>query len=45
MNMGIYGTYHPVETHLQQYLNEFDFRYNNRKIIGLEGVQVTEDSA
>jgi transposase-like protein len=30
---GIYGTYHHVgRGYLQQYLNEFDFRYNSRKI-------------
>jgi transposase-like protein len=30
---GIYGTYHHVgKPYLQQYLNEFDFRYNSRKI-------------
>jgi transposase-like protein len=30
---GIYGTYHHVgRNYLQQYLNEFDFRYNSRKM-------------
>lgn len=30
---GIYGIYHHVgRSYLQQYLNEFDFRYNNRKV-------------
>ncbi len=30
---GIYGTFHHVsEAHLDRYLNEFNFRYNNRKI-------------
>ena len=30
---GIYGIYHHVgRGYLQQYLNEFDFRYNNRKM-------------
>jgi transposase-like protein len=30
---GIYGTYHHVgRGYLQQYLNEFDFRYNSRKL-------------
>jgi transposase-like protein len=34
---GIYGTYHHVGIpYLQQYLNEFDFRYNNRKITDSE---------
>ena len=30
---GIYGVYHHVgRGYLQQYLNEFDFRYNNRRV-------------
>jgi transposase-like protein len=30
---GVYGTYHHVgRAYLQQYLNEFDFRYNARKV-------------
>ena len=30
---GVYGIYHHVgRSYMQQYLNEFDFRYNNRKI-------------
>jgi hypothetical protein len=30
---GVYGTYHHVgRSYLQQYLNEFDFRYNNRNV-------------
>lgn len=32
LKRGIYGTYHHVGVpYLQQYLNEFDFRYNSRK--------------
>lgn len=32
LKRGIYGTYHHVGIpYLQQYLNEFDFRYNSRK--------------
>jgi len=32
MKRGDYGTYHHVgRTYLQQYLNEFDFRYNAEK--------------
>ena len=28
---GVYGVYHSIsEAHLQRYLAEFDFRYNNR---------------
>jgi hypothetical protein len=30
---GIYGTYHHIgKGYMQQYLNEFNFRYNNRKL-------------
>ena len=30
---GVFGTYHHWgRGYLQQYLNEFDFRYNNRKV-------------
>jgi len=37
LKRGIYGTYHHVGIpYLQQYLNEFDFRYNSRKISDLE---------
>ena len=33
LKRGIYGTYHHVgKPYLQQYLNEFDFRYNSRKV-------------
>ena len=38
---GIYGTYHHVGIpYLQQYLNEFDFRYNNRRITDAERTDV-----
>ena len=41
LKRGIYGTYHQVgKPYLQQYLNEFDFRYNNRKITDLERTEV-----
>ena len=48
LKRGIYGTYHHVGIpYLQQYLNEFDFRYNNRKINDMERSKValksTED--
>ena len=34
---GIIGTYHHVGTqHLQRYMHEFDFRYNNRKVTDCE---------
>ena len=37
LKRGIYGTYHHVGIpYLQQYLNEFDFRYNNRKVTDAE---------
>lgn len=37
LKRGIYGTYHHVGIpYLQQYLNEFDFRYNNRKVTDME---------
>jgi transposase-like protein len=33
LKRGIYGTFHSVsEQHLQRYVNEFDFRYNNRQV-------------
>lgn len=33
LKRGIYGTYHHVgKPYLQQYLNEFDFRFNHRKV-------------
>lgn len=36
LKRGIVGTYHHVsERHLQRYLNEFDFRYSNRKALGV----------
>ncbi len=37
LKRGIYGTYHQVgKPYLQQYLNEFDFRFNHRKITDAE---------
>lgn len=52
LKRGVYGVYHHVsEAHLQRYLSEFDFRYNNRKITdgeraakalkGIEGKRLT----
>jgi len=33
---GVYGTYHHIsEQHLDRYLAEFDFRYNNRSGLGV----------
>jgi transposase-like protein len=41
LKRGIYGTYHHVGIpYLQQYLNEFDFRYNSRKITDSERSKV-----
>lgn len=37
LKRGLYGTYHHVGVpYLQQYLNEFDFRYNHRKVTDAE---------
>lgn len=37
LKRGLIGTYHHVgEQHLQRYVNEFDFRYNNRKVTDIE---------
>ena len=36
---GMRGTYqHCAEKHLQRYLHEFDFRYNNRIALGVNDV-------
>lgn len=36
LKRGLIGTYHHVgEQHLQRYVNEFDFRYNNRTALGI----------
>ena len=41
LKRGIYGTYHHVGVpYLQQYLNEFDFRYNNRKVTDAERAEL-----
>jgi transposase-like protein len=37
LKRGLYGTYqHVSEHHLYRYLNEFDFRYNNREKLGID---------
>jgi transposase-like protein len=37
LKRGLIGTYHHVaEEHLQRYVSEFDFRYNNRKVTDSE---------
>ncbi len=34
LKRGLVGTFHHVgEQHLQRYVNEFDCRYNNRKVL------------
>jgi transposase-like protein len=41
LKRGIYGTYHQVgKAYLQQYLNEFDFRYNRRKVTDAERTEL-----
>ncbi len=40
---GMIGTYqHCGEQHLQRYLNEFDFRYSNRKALGINDTMRSE---
>ena len=40
LKRGIVGTYHHVsEAHLQRYVDEFDFRFSNRKSLGFDDVQ------
>jgi transposase-like protein len=40
LKRGIHGTYHHVsEAHLQRYMDEFDFRFSNRKSLGVDDVQ------
>jgi transposase-like protein len=40
LKRGLIGTYHHVgEQHLQRYVTEFDFRYNNRSALGVEDHQ------
>jgi len=37
LKRGLIGTYHHVgEQHLQRYVTEFDFRYNNREALGVD---------
>ncbi|MGH7090874.1 MAG: IS1595 family transposase [Stellaceae bacterium] len=41
---GLYGTYqHMSQKHLARYLAEFDFRYNNRKALGIEDQERAEN--
>lgn len=40
LKRGLTGTYHSVsEEHLHRYLAEFDFRYSNRKALGIEDTE------
>jgi hypothetical protein len=40
LKRGIYGVYqHVSETHLHRYLKEFDFRYNNRAVLGINDTE------
>lgn len=40
LKRGVIGTFHHVsEAHLQRYLNEFDFRHNNRMALGVSDTQ------
>lgn len=42
LKRGLIGTYHKCgEQHLQRYVNEFDFRYNNRAALGVNDIQRT----
>lgn len=43
LKRGLVGTFHHVgEQHLQRYVNEFDFRWNNRVALGVNDVQRTD---
>lgn len=42
---GIYGTYQHVSSHhLQRYVTEFDFRYNNREKLGVDDEKRTDNA-
>ncbi|MBL8643065.1 MAG: IS1595 family transposase [Rhodospirillaceae bacterium] len=46
LKRGITGTYHHVsQQHLKRYLAEFDFRYNERKNLGVTDMERTEKAA
>jgi len=39
----IHGTFHHISSHhLERYTTEFDFRYNNRESVGVNGVERTD---
>jgi len=40
LKRGVMGTFHSIsEQHLQRYLNEFAFRWNNRSAMGVEDTE------
>ena len=42
LKRGLYGTFHNVsEQHLQRYVAEFDFKWNNRAALGIDDIQRT----
>jgi hypothetical protein len=44
LKRGLIGTYHHVSgQHLQRYVNEFDFRYNNRIALGVNDSERAEN--
>ena len=45
LKRGLIGTYHHVgERHLQRYVKEFDFRYNNRSALGVSDEQRADEA-
>ncbi len=45
LKRGLIGTYHHVnQRHLQRYLNEFAFRFNNRSALGVEDVERADNA-
>lgn len=45
LKRGLIGTYHHVGSqHLQRYVSEFDFRYNNRTALGVTDAQRTHNA-
>jgi len=44
LKRGVYGTFHHVsEAHLNRYLAEFDFRYNNRAALGIDDTMRSDE--
>lgn len=45
LKRGLIGTFHHVSSHhLQRYVNEFDFRFNNRHSLGVDDIQRTNEA-